>query len=66
MKCYYFIYTTFIVLFNVFVCSLSENLKLGLITPPAGALGFPRVAAASTMALERAKLDGYLTGVDVR
>ena len=49
------------------ICTKSEKaLKLGLITPPDGQFGFERVAAASTMALEQAKLDGYLTDVNVR
>jgi hypothetical protein len=47
-------------------CAARESLFLGLITPPDGKLGFERVAAASTMALEDAKKQGYLTNVDVR
>ena len=42
------------------------KLKVGLVTPPNGKLGYGQVAAATTMAVEQAKKDGYLKNVDVR
>lgn len=44
----------------------SRVLKLGLITPPDGKLGFTRVAAATTMAIEQAHRDGHLVDTDIR
>ncbi len=41
-------------------------LKLGLITPATGDLGFERVAAATTMGIDQAHQDGYLSNTDVR
>ena len=43
-----------------------SQLKLALITPPTGKLGFERVSAAATMAIDEAHADGILTGIDVR
>ncbi len=42
-----------------------REIKLGLITPPTGKLGFERVAAATTMAMEDAHADGYLEDTNV-
>jgi hypothetical protein len=44
----------------------SLEIVLGLISPPDGKLGYGRVSAAATMAVEQAKSEGYLDGVDVR
>lgn len=46
--------------------TFSRVLKLGLITPPDGKLGFTRVAAATTMAIEQAHRDGHLVDTDVK
>ena len=42
------------------------ELKLGLITPLKGKLGYEQIAAATSMAVEQAKKDGYLNNVDVK
>ena len=42
-----------------------KKLTLALISPPDGELGYHRVSAASTMALENASKDGFLTDVEV-
>ena len=42
------------------------KLTLGLITPPDGQFGFRRLAVATTMAVEHAKMQGYLKGIDVQ
>lgn len=41
-------------------------LKLGFITPNSGPLSFGTTAAATTMAVEKAKKDGYLVNTDVK
>ena len=40
-------------------------LQVGVITPPAGELGYGRVVAATTMAVTQVKKDGYLNGINV-
>ena len=41
------------------------SLKVGVITPPDGVLGYGRVVAATTMAVKQVKEDGYLKDCDV-
>ncbi|CAD5113975.1 DgyrCDS3138 [Dimorphilus gyrociliatus] len=43
-----------------------RTLKLGFITPNSGPLSYGTTAAATTMAIEKAKKDGYLPDTDVR
>ena len=46
--------------------SSREELTVALMMPLTGELGFERNAAASTLAIDQARRDGLLTGVDVR
>jgi len=42
------------------------QLTLALMTPLTGKLGFDKNVAASTLALEQARLNGYLPGITVK
>ena len=43
-----------------------QELTVALMMPKTGELGFERNAAASTLAIDQARQDGLLTGVNVR
>jgi hypothetical protein len=44
----------------------TANLTLALLTPQTGKLGFEENAAAATIALKQALIDGYLPGVTIK
>ena len=44
----------------------TDHIRVGLLTPYDGVLGYTRVASAATMALEKAKKEGLVPGINVR
>lgn len=61
--------TQIFICFTVGLLSFGEGnqlLTLGLVTPPVGELGYPTVAAATTMAAEDAKSAGILRDFDIQ
>lgn len=42
-----------------------RTIKIGYVSPMSGGWGFQRTASAATMAISKAKTDGYLNGTDV-
>ena len=47
------------------MCDARESLKFGFISPTDGPYGYRTSAAATTMAIEKAKRDGLWKDVDV-
>lgn len=43
-----------------------HSITLGYIAPIPGATGFQQTASAATMALEKAKAEGYLNDTDIK
>ena len=64
-KRYFFGYVLLSFLFGSHVCVARESLKFGFISPTDGPYGYRTSAAATTMAIEKAKRDGLWKDVDV-
>ncbi len=55
----------FVILGGCALCASRETLRFGFISPTAGPYGYRNCAAATTMAIEKAKRDGLWKDVDI-